>query len=416
MPHPRRYMKSLSTRSVALQALQRITDDGIKAAVAMDDCHVPPGERALLHELVYGVLRRWYSLEADMSRFCRAKPDVWARLGLLLGTYHIRHMRVPDHAAVGETVAAVKMIHPRSAGYVNAVLRKVAAHDTPVRIKPYQQAELPRWMYSQWRDTFGREVTGLFTQALQQAPNLCVAVLGERECWMEAVRAQGITTEAGELSPYAVLLPSGIEVTSLPGYREGAFTVMDQAAQAAVMALPDLPDGAVLLDLCAAPGGKTALLAHRFPKTVIIAVELNPRRIPRLQENMQRLGCGNVSIIQADVRLLPFADTTVNAVFLDAPCSASGVLRRHPDAKFLHDNESVERIARHQLCLAQESLRVLKGKATMLYAVCSIHPAENEQVIEQLTASVDMEKQASQRLFPSLTHDGFFFSVLEKPL
>ena len=138
----------VSVRHAALLVLHRIMIEHCKAAAAMDACHVHSSDRGLLHEMTYGVLRRWFSLEADMSRFCRAKPDDWTQLALLLGTYQIRHMRIPDHAAVGETVEAVKAIQPKSAGYVNAILRKVAAHPAPTKLKPNQKAKLPRLMYN----------------------------------------------------------------------------------------------------------------------------------------------------------------------------------------------------------------------------------------------------------------------------
>ncbi|HKI61477.1 MAG TPA: transcription antitermination factor NusB [Mariprofundaceae bacterium] len=405
----------MNIRRKALHVLHRIISDSIKAGQALDECHVEPSSRSLLHEMVYGVLRRWYSLEADMSRFCRAKPDVRTHLALLLGTYQLRHMRVPAHAAVAETVGAIKAEHPKSAGYVNAVLRQVASHEAPAKLKPHQLAELPKWVYTMWRDAFGADVVMSFARALQHVPALCVAVMSERDAWIDRVRASGMMAEAGELSPYAVLLPPSTDVAALPGFTEGEFTVMDQAAQAAVLALPDVQDGALVLDLCAAPGGKTALLAHRFPRARIVALEMNGRRIPRLMENLARLGCRNVSVIQADAGRLPFADAMIDSVLLDAPCSASGILRRHPDAKFLHDAASIHRLGMQQQALCKESIRVLKPGAGMVYAVCSIHPAENEEVIDLLSsACADVSVGGAERLFPSRTSDGFFFASLKK--
>jgi 16S rRNA (cytosine967-C5)-methyltransferase len=405
----------MNIRQKALHVLHRIISDSIKAGLALDECRVESSSRPLLHEMVYGVLRRWYSLEADMSRFCRAKPDELTQLALLLGTYQLRHMRVPVHAAVAETVGAIKALQPKSTGYVNAVLRKVAQHEAPAKLKPHQLAELPKWMYTLWRDAFGADVVLSFAEALQQVPVLTVAVMCNRDTWMDRVRAIGIQAEAGELSPYAVVLPSSTDVATLPGFSEGEFTVMDQAAQAAVMAMPDVPEGALVLDLCAAPGGKTALLSHRFPHARIVAVELNGKRIPRLMENLDRLGCRNVSVIQADAGRLPFADALIDSVLLDAPCSASGILRRHPDAKFLHDAVSLHRLGMQQQVLCTESIRVLKPGAEMVYAVCSIHPAENEKVIDLLSsACADVSVGEAKRLFPSRNSDGFFFSPLKK--
>ncbi|MDQ6992621.1 MAG: transcription antitermination factor NusB [Mariprofundus sp.] len=364
--------------------------------------------RALLHQIVYGVLRRFYSLEADYSRFCRSKPDETAQMALLVGSYQLRHMRIPVHAAVSETVAAVMQSNPKGAGFVNAVLRRVAEHESPGKLKPYQRAELPRWMYNRWRDAFGAEVVARCCDALREVPPLCLALFVERKAWMAEAAASDIAVSVGTLSPYAVLLAAGSDVRSLPGYAEGAFMVMDQAAQAAVMALPDPCANGVIVDLCASPGGKSALLSHRFPKVKIIAVELNSTRLPRLRENLKRLKCHNVEVVQADGTQLPFADGSVDGLLLDGPCSASGILRRHPDAKFLHDEQDVKTLALLQRQLLKEAERVLKEQASMVYAVCSIQPQENELVL------VDSKREwQMQRRFPALQWDGFFHAITE---
>ncbi len=391
-------------RKAAIRILHQIIHASVKAETALDMFRqsFDARDRSLLHELVYGVLRHFYSLEADMSRYCRSKPDDQAYLALLLGTYQLRHMRVASHAAVSETVSAIKILRPKAAGFVNAVLRRVAENEPPAKLKPNQRDELPRWMYTRWRDAFGQDQVKQFCAALKLPPSLCLAVFGDRDEWIEQARAMGVTAVAGELSPYAVLLPTGTHVTSLPGFEEGSFTVMDQAAQAAVIAL-DIDQAGIILDLCAAPGGKTAMLSYRFPDARIIAVEQNARRIPRLQENMSRLACGNVQLVQGDALHLPMPDASVDAILLDAPCSASGILRRHPDAKFLHDQTSVQSLSKAQAVMVDESLRVLKADGQLVYAVCSIHPEENEQA----AASLSGEKW---RLFPSETHDGFFIA------
>jgi len=397
-------------RKAAIQSLYRVFQHSVKADTAVEQAgqYFPPRERGLLHELVYGVLRRRYSLEADFSRFCKSKPDDISAAALLLGVYQLRRMRVPAHAAVSETIAAIKQLNPKAAGFVNAILRRVADSQPPEKLKPNQRAELPKWMYAEWRDAFGADIVHRFCDALKQPPLLCVAVFVAREAWMDQVRNMGIEAEAGALSPYAVLLPSGTAVTSLPGFCDGAFTVIDQAAQAAVVAM-DMPESSgLIVDVCAAPGGKTALLSHRFPDAQIIAVELNALRIPRLQDNLSRLHCSNVSVIQADALHLPFADCVADAVLLDAPCSASGILRRHPDAKFLHDAEDVEKLSRIQKAMLVESLRLLKADACMTYAVCSIHPQENEQVLADLNGIT-----TTQRLFPAPDYDGFFHASIK---
>ncbi|MDQ6956775.1 MAG: transcription antitermination factor NusB [Mariprofundaceae bacterium] len=398
-----------SVRTLAVQGLVSILKHQRKADVALEQlgANLDTRDRALLHELVLGVLRYFYSLEADFSRFLKQKPDIEARMTLLLGTYQLRYMRVPSHAAVSECVNVMKLLQPKASGMVNAVLRKVAAGEGPKKLKPHQRVGIPNWLYKNWRDAFGQHVVQAFSQVLQTPAHLCVAVFVDRETWLAEVYSMGIDVEKGAFSPYAALLPVGTNVTSLPGFDEGAFTVMDQAAQMAVLAL-DAPEDGLILDVCAAPGGKTALLAHRFPKARIIAVEFNSKRIPRLKQNLLRLKCNNVRVMQADALYLSILESCADAIFLDAPCSASGILRRHPDAKFLHDEAAVNALVIVQKNMLLRCLEALKEDAILVYAVCSINPQENEQVIEGLNVI------SSNRILPADDHDGFFWAKLHK--
>ncbi len=409
---------SVNLRMFALNILHAVLIQKHKAKASLihllSQHDLEPRDAALLREMVYGVLRHYYSLEADVSRFIKQKPDDHSRLALLLGAYQIRHMRVPAHAAVSETVAAIKPYAPQAAGFVNAVLRKVSNQDAPSKLKPHQRAELPKWMYNTWRDAFGADAAQSINQACLLTPDLCLAVFENRTDWVEKARfdktqAQGFEVREGELSPYAVLLSANTDVTQLPEYDEGGFIVIDQAAQAATLPITLADDTGHILDICAAPGGKTAMLAKRFPKAVVTAIELNPKRIPRLQDNLNRLQLEHVDILQADALNLPYQNNSVDAIFLDAPCSASGTLRRHPDAKFLHDKQSVEDAAKLQTQLLKEALRVLKVGGSLVYAVCSIHPQENEAVVNQFEGV-----QSIQRLLPSEAHDGFFFAHIIK--
>ena len=403
----------MNIRAFAVDSLDRILNRGRKADEVLNhlmaevieeqrDCH-------LLHEMVYGVLRHYFSLQADFSRYLKQKPDEFARLALFIGTYQIRHMRVPVHAAVSETVDAVKPRDPKAAGMINAVLRKVADSEPPTKLKPYQRVELPNWIYASWRDAFGVEVVQSIAEVNLNKPELTIAVFNDRDAWMQRASDAGLDVKGGALSPYAVILPSGTSVIDLPGFAEGEFQVMDQAAQAAVLAL-DVKAGDRVLDLCAAPGGKSALLARIHSEIEIMAVELSEKRMPRLQENLDRMKVHHVTVIQGDATALNLADGSVDAILLDAPCTASGVIRRHPDVKFIHDQASVARHAELQKRMVAEALRVLKPGGRLVYAVCSIHPQENEQVVEGFA-----ELQSCERLFPSEHHDGFFIARYVKP-
>ena len=402
----------MNIRTVAVNALDLILNKSKKADEVlkqlMTEVIEEPRDRHLLHEMVYGVLRCYFSLEADFSRYLKQKPDEFARLALFVGTYQIRHMRVPVHAAVSETVSAVKPRDPKASGMVNAVLRKLSSSEPPSKLKPPQRAELPRWVYASWRDAFGAEVVQAIAEANQKKPELSLAIFGDRDAWMAKASDAGLDVVKGELSSHAVILPSGTSVTALPGFDDGEFQVMDQAAQSAVLAL-DVKAGEKLLDICAAPGGKTALLARRHPESEVIAVELSEKRIPRLQENLKRVKAENVMVVQGDATALDMTDNSVDAVLLDAPCTASGVIRRHPDAKFIHNKSDVDRHSALQKKMVSEALCVLKPGGQLVYAVCSIHPEENEQVVEGFA-----ELKSTQRIFPTEHHDGFFIARLVK--
>lgn len=402
----------MNIRAFAVDSLDRILNKGRKADDVLNHLMVEVVEeqrdRHLLHEMIYGVLRHYFSLQADFSRYLKQKPDEFARLALFVGTYQIRHMRVPVHAAVSETVNAVKPRDPKAAGMINAVLRKVADSEPPTKLKPYQRVELPNWIYASWRDAFGVEAVQAIAGVNLNKPELTVAVFNDREEWMARAREGGMDVKAGKLSPYAVILPSGTSVVNLPGFAGGEFQVMDQAAQAAVLAL-DVEAGDRVFDLCAAPGGKSAMLARINPEIEVVAVELSEKRMPRLMENLERLKATHVTVMQGDATALDVSNDSVDAILLDAPCTASGVIRRHPDVKFIHDQTSVARHAELQKSMVKEALRVLKPEGKLVYAVCSIHPQENEWVVESFP-----ELQSSERLIPSQYHDGFYIAKLKK--
>jgi len=421
----------MNLRYLAVDCLYRVLHSGCRANAAILDAfhsaNPSAADRRLLHEIVYGVLRRHYSLEADVSRFTSRKPDDWVRLALLVGTYQLRHMRVPDHAAVSETVNAVKASKfGRASGMVNAVLRKIIAKPPPAKLKPHQRSELPQWLYRGWRDAYGAEAVERFCACAQRPPLLTLAMLhADRDDWIGRACAQGLDARAGELSPQAVMMPAGTNPVELPGFDKGDFIVMDQSAQLAALALKNASGR--LLDMCAAPGGKAIVLHATTSGTQVTAVELSAARLPILRENLERTNAMDIRLVQADAACLPAGAESFDAVLLDAPCSASGILRRHPDAKFLHSPEDIARHTVLQARLLREAVRVVGPGGRIVYAVCSIHAAENEEAIAPLLSDKSLVADTLSpilqsfecgpgmaRLLPSEDHDGFFIACLKK--
>ncbi|MBF0281771.1 MAG: methyltransferase domain-containing protein [Zetaproteobacteria bacterium] len=426
----------INVRFFAIQSLGRILDDGDKAEVVLNQTaqmsDMDGRDRAFLCELVLGVLRHYFSLEVDVSRFVNRKPPEEARLAMLIGAYQLRYMRVPVHAAVSETVSALKFVQTHAAIHaakmVNAVLRTLAESSPPDKLKPYQRAELPRWIYQSWRAAWGEEVVQRLAAVLTTQPPLTLAIADAREAWIATANVEGLETVAGEVASTAVLLPSGTSVPALPTFDEGGCWVMDQSAQLPILAAHALLGSVqgLWLDLCASPGGKALLAASLNPEATILAVERSANRLPMLGENIARVANGRVQMVQADASSLPMEKELADVIVLDAPCSASGIFRRHPDAKFLHSEMDVQKMALLQRQLLLESARVLKVGGLLLFSVCSIHPQENEQLFTEMDA-LSLRACAlppilkpfeiapgMARLLPSETHDGFFIAMLHK--
>jgi len=413
----------MQIRQHAILMLHRILNQGQKADTLINQVDFDGRDKALLHEIIYGVLRRYFSLEADFCRFVQDKPEELTRMALFVGCYQLRYMRIPTHAAVYETVEAIKKLQPNMTSRVNAILRRCARSAPPKKLKPWQQCELPQEIYRVWRDHFGLEQLKTFAQYLHSPPPLTVAVTsGTRDAWLAQCQQQGIEARAGKHSPWAVILAAGTSVTDLSGYDEGHFMVMDQAAQMSVAALNQ--DAKNHLDMCSAPGGKLILSANQLPHTHVIGIENSASRLPRLQENMQRMQ-SKATLLHADALYLPFTEQSFDSVLLDAPCSASGIFRRHPDAKFLHTLGNVKALAKRQLRMLQEAIRVCRSGGQVIYAVCSLHPQEAEDVVAQVQELCDpaalpecLQEHRVQdgmaRLFPNEEHDGFFIASLTK--
>ncbi|MDX8409445.1 MAG: transcription antitermination factor NusB [Mariprofundales bacterium] len=422
------------TRQLAMEVLrgvlhrQRKAEQGLELAFGQ---LAEAKDRALLHQIVLGSLRHFFTLEADFSRFLKHKPDPLLQAALLVGAFQLRHLHTPPHAALHATVEAIKYDDSKQKvskhtiltriATCNAVLRKLAASDPPRRYKAQQRCQLPKWIYSHWRDAYGADAVSMMMEHAQTPPPLTVAAMGDRAALLTRWQAAEIDVRAGTLSPQAIILPSGTPLDTLPGFDDGDCTVMDQAAQLAALALP--PSPGVCLDICAAPGGKYALLSSNMGN--IIALELEAKRMGRLQQNCQRLRLDGATLLQGDARMPPFRTGSADRIMLDAPCTASGLLRRHPDARFGHDASDMQRLTLQQQQMIRAALPLLKPDGILAYGVCSIHPQENEQVIAPLLEAGIAQPVAlppllqpfaiasgMARLLPGEENDGFFIALL----
>jgi len=375
-------------RAAAFDILLRIEEQDSYASELLHASqykNLSPVDHGLMTELVMGVLR-WRSV-LDRA-ICQAssqkiqKLDCEVLTALRMAVYQLRWLeRIPAHAAIHESVELVKRARKRSAApFVNAVLRKVSAQpQQPVTSEAGSPHELasryahPEWLVDRWSTAFGIETPGLICRHDQQIPQTTIPVRdpdAER-----ALKAEGIKLSAGLLLRSARGVESG-NVTQTRTFREGAITIQDEASQL-VAAL--VGTGSRILDCCAAPGGKTSILADRNPKGSVVAVELRPQRA-RLLHKLVR--AGNVSIVTADARHLPLS-TEFDRVLVDVPCSGTGTLARNPEIKWRLKPEDLQDLQARQIAILTSAMSRVASGGKLIYSTCSLEREENSDVVQQ---------------------------------
>ncbi|MGB2360003.1 MAG: 16S rRNA (cytosine(967)-C(5))-methyltransferase RsmB [Porticoccaceae bacterium] len=396
-------------------------------------------DRPLFKEMCFGTLR-WYPQIAILLKQLLAKPlrekDLEIQGLLACGLYQLMFMRIAEHAVLNETVAATQKLNRRWAkGLVNAVLRNYQRHQQDLQdqqqTSPVFQTAHPKWLLKMIEDAWTAEKAEQIISANNhQAPmTLRVNILrGSRDSYMAQLADAEIKCSETPYSNAGILLASATDVSRLPEFASGALSVQDEAAQLAAPLLM-LEPGQAVLDACCAPGGKTCHIAETEPDLAkLVAVDLEPRRLTRVEENLQRLGL-EAQVMAADAGdLQQWWDGQVfDRVLIDAPCSASGVIRRHPDIKILRKPADIAKLSAIQLQLVNQLWQTLNDGGILLYATCSVLPAENDQVIRQflaenadaslLTIEADwgIKTDCGRQLFPEINgNDGFYYSRLQK--
>jgi len=401
-------------------------------ALASDETPDP-----LLLELLYGSLRHYFSLnrcvERALSKPLRLK-DHDLKCLMIIGLYQLRHTRIPPHAALNETVEATRALRkPWAAGLVNAVLRNAPEAE--------RSFEHPPWMERALQDAFGDLAPSILLANNERAPmalrinQLRIDPSAYRQRLLEAGIAfrnlPAGTDNAAGWGAETLVLVEPTTVARLPGYREGLVSVQDAGAQLAVAALkPSLPPArrARVLDACAAPGGKLFHLLECWRDIEVTALDSSISRMATLNQEAGRLQHDRYRAIVADATTLDWWDgASFTHVLIDAPCSGSGTLRRHPDIKVLRQAGDLPRYVTLQGQLLATLWKTLEPGGTLLYCTCSLFPAENDEVMDHFLdrhpdAAVDPVSLATgQRmrrgwqLLPTDTDtDGFYFARLRK--
>jgi len=387
----------MTARDIAFQVLRRVEEGGAFASRALDAAlasagALDPREAGLATELVYGTLRRALSLDAALAP-CSSRPlhqiDPAARVALRLGAYQLLFLRTPAHAAVGEAVALAKRVdHGRAAGFVNAVLRALARdprlpEPPPLAADPAGHLavaeSLPRWLAEEWVAWLGPEEALELARAMNQPAQLSLRS-PRRDELLARLRAAGLEAAPVARSPSGLLLRSGSVQAVARAAGDCPFQVQDEGAQLATLfAAGDLAGRrAQVLDACAAPGGKAFHLAELLaPGSVVVAVEIHPRKAEALEREAEARGLA-VRVVCADAsRPLPGLEpASFDAVLVDAPCAGLGTLRRHPELKLRRRAEDLPRFAALQASLLENAIRYARPGAPVTYAVCSLSRAE----------------------------------------
>ncbi|NQU39136.1 MAG: 16S rRNA (cytosine(967)-C(5))-methyltransferase RsmB [Lentisphaerae bacterium] len=386
--------------------------------------------RAFLMEMVYGAVRHRRSLEWLAAQCSDRSPAPAALPALLLGIQQLIFMDgVPDYAAVNDTVNALKASsHSQGqASYVNAILRRIIRERERLLAALARQSigireSHPDPLVERWTATFGAARCLALCQWNNSRPGIVVRPRPGADAFDRSRRALIAAGIAFERHPYApdqfLSIGHGVRVTELPGFRKGELTVHDPATIEAVELLDPQP-GQRVLDACASPGGKTALIADRMgSKGELVACDIHADRMSLLRDTLGRLSLPRVELVQADLRqeALPEALTKrpFDRILLDVPCSNTGVLRRRPDARWRFDPQRLRHTVALQRALLDRTALLLKPGGTLVYSTCSLEREENETQIENWLRTHPMFQQTDSRsCFPPTTQtDGAYAAAL----
>lgn len=423
------------TRAAAALAIAGVLEGGslnqlLPAALET----VADRDRGLLQQLCYGTLRYYPRLQPQLQQLL-SKPlknrdrDIEALL--LLGLYQLEETRVPDHAAVAATVAATRTLNKVWAkGLCNAVLRSYLRQRQELlgKLSPAAVAAHPEWLFDSLQRDWPAQAAAIMAANNEQPPMVLRVnrLLGSRDAYLAALAVAGIAATPGQLAPEAIYLQQAVDVTALPGFAAGMVSVQDEAAQLAAHLLGARANAHVL-DACAAPGGKACHLLELEPSINLTAMDVDASRLQRVRDNLQRLSL-QAEVLQGNATAPPASlqERRFDRILVDAPCSASGVIRRHPDIKLLRRADDIAALAAQQLWILQGLWPLLQPGGTLLYVTCSVLEAENSAVVERFLAvtgdaalqpiAVAGEQSAyGVQLLPvSGGPDGLFFSLLQR--
>lgn len=424
----------MNVRAAAAQVLFQVVDKGQSLSMALPAAqqNIRPRDHALLQEICYGALRYLPRLEsianALMDNPLKGKQRVFHHL-ILVGIYQLSFMRIPAHAAVGETVEGAQDLKgPRLRGLINAVLRNYQRNQEQLDAQAVSHNAgkygHPSWLLKLLQNAYPQQWEAIVEANNSKAP-MWLRVNHQhhdRDAYQALLNNENIDSSVHSQAEDALKLAAPCDVTKLPGFEKGWVSVQDAAAQLSLHYLQP-QDGELILDCCAAPGGKTAHILERTQGSEVVAIDCDDTRLKRVHDNLKRLNL-SAKVVCGDARYPKewWQGSQFDRILLDAPCSATGVIRRHPDIKWLRRAEDIAALAELQREILDAMWQQLKPGGTLVYATCSITPQENVLQVKDFLARTsdaqlvgsELDNPGRQILPGEEDMDGFYYAVLTK--
>lgn len=431
----------MNTRALASRILVDVNVHGVSLTDALAKHQSSLSnikDQGLLQELCFGVTRWWWRLDAIVTLLLdkplKAKDGDINHL-LMIGLYQLQYMRVPDHAAVAETVAACLALKKAWAkNLVNAILRNYQRRADKIALQlkdnPVAEYSHPQWMLNRIKAAWPQQWQSVL-QANNEKPPMVLRVnlrKTTRRAYHDQLMTAGMNADELRFTESGLLLQIPVPVDQLPGFAEGLVSVQDAAPQLAAILLQTEANQRVL-DVCAAPGGKTAHILESQPDLQeLVAVDIDSERLDKVSENLRRLGLSAKLIVGDGQAPEIWWDKKVfDRILLDAPCSATGVIRRHPDIKQLRRDSDIQQLVDIQQHILRAVWPLLRSGGMILYATCSILPQENEQQVHEflgvypdaisvkIAQSWGISQEYGRQVLPGQNSmDGFYYACIQK--
>ncbi|PIC71759.1 16S rRNA (cytosine(967)-C(5))-methyltransferase [Sporosarcina sp. P16b] len=433
-----------NVRDAALSMLMQIEEEQAYSNLLLHKTieiyDLQPKDRALLTELTYGTLQQQMTLDYYLAPFVRGKLQPWVRQLLRLSVYQIIYLsKIPEHAVVNEAVKiANKRGHKGVSSMVNGILRSILREGVPSLDEiedPVTRLSIetshPEWLIRRWIEQYGMEEATAAAVVNNQPPITTARINRTKTNIGEVIgllKKEGITAIAGTLSDSSVQVESG-NLASTEVFKQGLLTIQDESSMLPAIALQVEP-GMRVLDMCAAPGGKTTHIAERMKNDgEIQAHDLHPHKLRLIEQNAERLGLTSIHTNSGDSRelLKTYEPQSFDRVLVDAPCSGLGVIRRKPEIKYKKTLQDIENLTVIQKELLEVACQLVKKDGLLVYSTCTIDKSENEEIVEWFLREQpdfalvphhiqedDNEPQYLQILPHDHQTDGFFVATLQR--